>query len=264
MVDVLRRRLDPKTLEAIVPPTPLDDNVPNIEMIDATVLGLATTILRSYPFGYIQEQNGRLVQNIFPKKKNEQQQISGSSKVQLALHTEAAFHPYLPDHVSLFCIRGDENAATTYAMVDNIVDHLDAKTVEVLTAPLFVTSVDDSFRLNGEPDEEVVLPILRHVEEDGRGWEMVYDEALMRGTTPEAERALKELSATVAVCTREVVLETGDMLVIDNKKAVHGRKPFEARYDGTDRWLLRVLTRKELPPSEYMQGAVINYQFGRS
>ena len=233
--------------------------VPPLSHIEAAALNVAQR--HGIPVGYAQEQGGKLVQHIFPKKKNEEQQISGSSKVQLALHTETAFHPYLPDHVLLFCLRGDDSAATTFALVDDIVNHLDAKTVELLTAPMYTTSIDDSFRTNGEPDEEVVMPILRHGE---RGWEMVYDDALMRGTNPAAEYSLKELCATVAVCTQEVVLASGDVMVIDNKKAIHGRKPFKARYDGTDRWLLRVLTRRELPPQEYLDNRVINYQFGRN
>ena len=258
MVEILRSSAQPSVFNENVPPTPLSDLMtPELPHIEAAALSVAKRL--GIPVGYAQEQGGKLVQHIFPKKKNENQQISGSSKVQLALHTETAFHPYKPDHVLLFCLRGDSRAATTFARVEQIVNHLDAKTVEVLSAPLFVTSVDDSFRTNGEADEKIVTPILRN----DAGWEMVYDEALMRGTMPEAQRALEELSATVAICTEEVVLRAGDVLVIDNKKAIHGRKPFAARYDGSDRWLLRVLTRRELPPQEYMDGHVINYKFGR-
>ena len=32
-------------------------------------------------------------------------------------------------------------------------------------------------------------------------------------------------------------LESGDFCFLDNFRVVHGRKPFRARYDGTDRWL---------------------------
>jgi alpha-ketoglutarate-dependent taurine dioxygenase len=44
-----------------------------------------------------------------------------------------------------------------------------------------------------------------------------------------------------------VVLSDGDVLVIDNDRAVHGRSPFVPRYDGTDRWLKRALVVRELP-----------------
>jgi alpha-ketoglutarate-dependent taurine dioxygenase len=56
-------------------------------------------------------------------------------------------------------------------------------------------------------------------------------------------------------------LETGDLLVIDNNKTIHGRKPFQARYDGTDRWVQRILVRKELPPSDQINGHIITTEF---
>jgi L-asparagine oxygenase len=35
-------------------------------------------------------------------------------------------------------------------------------------------------------------------------------------------------------------------MIIDNAVAVHGRLPFEARYDGTDRWLEKLLVRRDI------------------
>ncbi|MBK6763531.1 MAG: TauD/TfdA family dioxygenase [Micrococcales bacterium] len=36
-----------------------------------------------------------------------------------------------------------------------------------------------------------------------------------------------------------MTLKAGDLLVVDNDVAVHGRTPFTPRFDGTDRWLQR-------------------------
>ena len=47
----------------------------------------------------------------------------------------------------------------------------------------------------------------------------------------------------------EVVLRPGDVLFIDNYRVVHGRKPFKARYDGTDRWLKRIGVTRDLRKS---------------
>jgi alpha-ketoglutarate-dependent taurine dioxygenase len=35
-------------------------------------------------------------------------------------------------------------------------------------------------------------------------------------------------------------LQSGDFWFLDNFRVVHGRKPFKARHDGSDRWLKRV------------------------
>jgi alpha-ketoglutarate-dependent taurine dioxygenase len=45
------------------------------------------------------------------------------------------------------------------------------------------------------------------------------------------------------------VLEPGDFCFIDNFQAVHGRKPFKARFDGTDRWLRRINVVRDLRKS---------------
>jgi hypothetical protein len=56
--------------------------------------------------------------------------------------------------------------------------------------------------------------------------------------------------------TKQVVLADGDLLVIDNDHAVHGRTPFIPRYDGTDRWLKRALVVTSLPTDDIV-GRVI-------
>jgi alpha-ketoglutarate-dependent taurine dioxygenase len=47
----------------------------------------------------------------------------------------------------------------------------------------------------------------------------------------------------------DLVLQAGDICFIDNYRAVHGRRPFKARYDGTDRWLKRVNIARDLRKS---------------
>jgi alpha-ketoglutarate-dependent taurine dioxygenase len=59
-----------------------------------------------------------------------------------------------------------------------------------------------------------------------------------------------------------VVLEPGDLLVVDNTVAVHGRSPFPARYDGTDRWLQRAFVVADLAPSAAVRsGRVVRTRF---
>ena len=59
-----------------------------------------------------------------------------------------------------------------------------------------------------------------------------------------------------------MVLEPGDLLVVDNAVAVHGRSPFRARFDGTDRWLQRSFVVGDLAPSAGERiGRVITTRF---
>jgi alpha-ketoglutarate-dependent taurine dioxygenase len=196
-----------------------------------------------------------LIQNILPVHKTENDQISTSSKVTLALHTETSFHPYKPDYVMLLCLRGDPTAVTTYANIDDIIEYLDNETISYLQDPVYLTGIDKSFRESDKEYRQVKLPILKKV---GRNeYNFNYDEDLMYPTNILASMAIDKLAEAVCKCVKEIVLEAGDLLIIDNNKTIHGRKPFQPRYDGTDRWVQRMLVRKELPPREQMNGHIV-------
>ena len=227
-----------------IPPTPTSlEETPQIDQAIASLKKIAYKY--GIATGYKQEQNGRLIQSIFPIQKSETSQISSSSKANLELHTETAFHPYAPSHVILMCLREDPTAFTTFALVDDIVKSLDEETMFYLKEPLFITAIDESFRMNGEPNKNILLPIL--TEKDDK-LSICFDEFFMRGKTFQAQEALDKLLESIKENTKQIALQDGDVLVLDNRKLVHGRKSFKAKYDGTDRWLLRVLTVDKTPP----------------
>ena len=78
---------------------------------------------------------------------------------------------------------------------------------------------------------------------------------------PEVKRALNRLMTELERVQHSVVVEQGSLLVIDNYLAVHGRRPFPVRYDGSDRWLKRMLVsrdlRKATPVSQLVDSRVL-------
>jgi L-asparagine oxygenase len=188
------------------------------------------------PVGYAPEHGGDLVQNISPVEQDAERQVSTSSKSVLAFHTEAAFHPHRPRFLLLLCLRGDPAAATTLCSVQALLDSLSPRDRAVLATPRFTTAPDESYV--GEPSSRRSLPrpILTGDPARPKLW---LDADLMRGTDDEAQAALERLSALAAEQATGVVLEAGDLLVVDNDVAVHGRSPFTPRFDGGDRWLQR-------------------------
>ncbi|MDY7094113.1 MAG: TauD/TfdA family dioxygenase, partial [Acidobacteriota bacterium] len=66
---------------------------------------------------------------------------------------------------------------------------------------------------------------------------------------PEAQEALEALIKILDRDLKDLVLSQGDVCFIDNFQGVHGRKPFKARYDGTDRWMKRVNVVRDLRKS---------------
>jgi alpha-ketoglutarate-dependent taurine dioxygenase len=91
---------------------------------------------------------------------------------------------------------------------------------------------------------------------------MVFDADLMVGTDGEAEAALQRLAQVVEEHHLSVVLQAGDLLVVDNDVAVHGRSPFTPRFDGTDRWLQRAFVVTDLAASaDEREGRVLVTDF---
>jgi alpha-ketoglutarate-dependent taurine dioxygenase len=251
-----------------IPPTPATS------IIDDSITPDSVKVLREYgsilgyPVSYVQEQNGRLIQNLVPVHKTEYQQISTSSKVELEMHTESSFHPFRPSYVLLLCLRGDEAVATTYADDFDIVPKLSNEAISILQKKWFTTQIDQSFRSDGQPDVHIHTPILEKTNTDWMVWKITYDSWFMKAvgdgsdeSRSQAERALQEMRDAVNSSTKEVVLKTGDLLVINNDCTVHGRKPFQPRYDGTDRWVQRMLAIREMPPSEHIDGHMITTKF---
>lgn len=242
-----------------IPTTPPSPTAPTGKDLGSELVLLAVARRLGEPVGYLPEHGGSIVQNLVPTRDAIGRQTSTSSGVDLAFHTETAFHPHRPRYLLLLCLRGDPGAATTLASVDDLLPALAAEVVAELRQPHFRTAVDESF--GGSPDVPVgaARPVLDGTPEHPV---LCWDAELTSGTTPEAQAALEALSTAVAERQRRIVLEAGDLLVVDNARCVHGRSPFTARFDGTDRWLQRSFVVEDLAPSaDDRRGRVIVTDF---
>ncbi len=236
------------------PSTPADKD----SVSEMTLLTVARRL--GQPVGYEPEHGGDLVQNIVPTKTAVDRQTSTSSKVQLMFHTEAAFHPYRPRYLLLLCLRGDPAAQTTLSSIFEVMPQLAADVIDVLFQPRFRTAVDESY-LHGRSN--VLGAPMAVLTGDRRRPSMVFDADLMVGIDEEADDALRALGDATAACHASVALEAGDLLVVDNAVAVHGRSPFAPRFDGTDRWVQRTFVVSDLAPSAAdRRDRVITTHFG--
>ncbi len=237
-----------------VPATPTTTDRPmGISLPAAAMMGVLVATLGEQ-YGFEPERGGQIVQDVLPVAGEERIQSSISSDVRLKDHVEMAFSDHRSDFVVLACLRPDHNriAGTTLASGHRALALLDADTIEVLRQKRFKTAVDESFlRSCGYSDLIWIGPIAVLAGEENRPW-LRADFAETRGvdddeTAAIALLALREAAVSVAVT---VLLEAGDVLVVDNHHAFHGRTPFQARGDGRDRWLLRTYLTRDLARSE--------------
>jgi L-asparagine oxygenase len=245
----------------VVPPTPLRPGSAPKDRVSETVLLAAARVL-GQPVGYQPEHGGNVVQDLSPTPDAVGKQVSTSSGGTLMFHTETAFHQHKPRYLLLLCLRGDPEgvARTTLASIRELVGLLPLGVRRVLHEPRFRTAADESF-VGARPTRVGrPVPVLSGT------WDepfLTFDADLMIGADEEAEAALAELRTLVDERHTGVVLGTGDLLVIDNLLAVHGRSPFTARFDGTDRWLQRAFVVSDLAPSTAdRRGRVVVTRFG--
>jgi L-asparagine oxygenase len=189
---------------------------------------------------YEAEGEGHLVQDIVPVKNMENNQTSVGSTIELEVHTEQAFSRLKPDILSLGCLRGDLNAFTYILPVGRIVEQLDSEEIELLFQPLWKTKVDLSFKLNGhefiDGDVRGPLSILNGSCFDPT---LVFDQDLMFGTNEFAEYMITKIVDIYYNHRIKYNLQPGEIILVDNNRAIHGRSPFFPKYDGNDRFLVR-------------------------
>ncbi len=232
---------------------------------------MLTSALLGEPFGWGTQQDGFLVHDILPIPGREKEQLGSGCEDLLEWHTEDAFHSYCGDYLVLMCMRNPLEIPTTFASLEKVV--LSDEERELLFQPLYPIVPDESHlakfkdreqRVDGTRNqayaqmelmnsETVKIPILSGARESPY---LRIDRFTMG--EPEDERAhaaLEGLAQQIDASIVDLVLKPGDICFIDNYKAVHGRKPFKARYDGRDRWLKRVNVTRDLRRSRHIRTA---------
>ena len=232
-----------------LPATPSDGRrVQNKETFvsEACLSGVSQIIGDIY--GYTTEKEGELIHNVCPVRKGEKTQSNESSKVDLSLHVENVYFDFRPDFVALYCLRQDheKEAFTFTADARTALSMMRPEEIEELQQPVFVTPSPPSHHaaqggvqwsrprplIDGPADAPELLMHLP---------DMKCLEPSIRGTFEKFKAAMND-GRTI----NGVALQPGDLTIVNNRKAAHGRCFFTPRYDGTDRWLQRVYLHTNL------------------
>ncbi|MEY9944738.1 guanitoxin biosynthesis L-enduracididine beta-hydroxylase GntD [Kitasatospora sp. GAS1066B] len=199
-------------------------------------------------FAWSTVQDGSLVQDLMPVRGEELEKNAGSSASVLDLHNEDAFSALRCDYLGLLCLRNDDRIPTVYAPLDPT--RLTVEQRRILAEPRYVLVPDEEhLRRAAERGEQPPAPPRTGVLFGGESAPyLAFDEYFIE-TDPEDEEARAALAALTDQLQRgrsEIALAPGELLIVDNYRAVHGRQPFPARYDGRDRWLKRVSVTRDL------------------
>lgn len=217
-------------------------------------------------FAWATQQDGRFMHDVLPIRGHEHYELGSNSLQHLSWHTEDAFHPCRGDYVALMCLKNPDLVETVVCDGRDI--EWNAVDVETLFEAEFTQLPDNSHRpenaseSTGDPtvdrlrarsfsliqswnDDPVKRPVLFGDPHDPY---LALDPYHMRtdGWPERATAAFQGLCEQIEAHLRGVALRPGDTLFLDNFRAVHGRKSFRARYDGSDRWLKRLNITRNL------------------
>ncbi len=240
---------------------------------------LCSTLLGDI-FGWSSQQAGYLVNDVFPVKGQELEQMGSSSRQELMWHTEDSFHPYRADYIGLMCLRNPYQAATTVASNHGL-SSLTEKQKQILFEPRFVFRSDDSHlekhqassfggkkeaqtadflkkaceKINEMNEKPQAVPVLFG---DNVSPYLCADAIYLTGIDEEAEQAAQAMINLINTELSDLILQAGDICFIDNYRAVHGRRPFTPKFDGTDRWMQRLNITRDLRKSRDMRTSDIS------
>lgn len=198
-------------------------------------------------FNWSTQQGGRIINEILPLKENVGKVISTGSNQLFDLHTEDAFHPCMADYLGFLCIRNPDRVPTIISRLNP--GMLDNSIKSILFQPRFLVKANVSHTVKQVTTPGPVLfghfdsPYLRI---NLNMWDTLEHD-------DEAKAAFDVLATELVKNATDLIFESGDYCYLDNFRVVHGRKPFDAHYDGNDRWLKRVLITNDLRKSRALR-----------
>ncbi|MER8072302.1 hypothetical protein ABTZ59_28830 [Streptomyces sp. NPDC094034] len=206
------------------------------------------------PIGWSSLQDGRIFNDVLPIRGHEDQQTGHGSDADLELHIEDCFSDQRCDALALLCLRNNDKIPNTIVTATDL-DFSDLD-LDVLFSPRFLIRPDSEHLRRADDASEargLARPLLFGSREAPYlRVDVPYTDALPGDVG--AEEAFGALAAQLGERAVTVCLGEGDLLLIDNYRALHGRRTFQARYDGTDRWMRKLTVVRDLRRSRGLRG----------
>jgi L-asparagine oxygenase len=183
--------------------------------------------------------------------------ISEKSQGSMKGHTDAATFPFRgttdpdfpriapsPDVVFLAALRNVDAVPTAVMPLPNILNRLSPEDAQILKGPNIILSAQRTFvkgtqKALGQPHVLDGAPVL-HDGPEGTWVRYTHSQSLpFDENDAAAVAAKKNFEAACLAVTEYVVLKPGDLLLVNNRKALHGRSKVGPAVGGESRWLIR-------------------------
>lgn len=234
-----------------LPPTPVSGGRAVKDNYVAENFSLLIASLLGHPAAFTNEKAGELIANLIPLPGRGHSVSNEGYSVPLDLHSDLVhLGPHTPAFVILACLRGDVRgeAITFHVDARDVLSLLDPEDVAVLRQPRFQIELPASFQRsegNGRSLSDP-MPVI-----SGPSYAPQIA-AEFNSCRPTDEHAARVLTALERACRAPGVatginLQSGDVLLLRNRAALHGRSPFSPQFDsGKQRWLQRLYVMADL------------------
>ncbi|RMU19807.1 putative taurine catabolism dioxygenase [Pseudomonas amygdali pv. lachrymans] len=242
-----------------LPDTPID--FCPVPMAEGTAIAQVTAIaclaaIGSDSVSYGSENQGDLFVNlvVFPPGRGV---FTKKSTEKMSGHTDGVTFPIRgyrdplndriapsPDFVCLSALRNPKEVPTTVMPLDELMKYLSDEHIEELQKPQYLIGSQLTFRdgmvdILGEELEVDDAQLLYAMH--GKWWIRFSHKTTQIANLGEtsAQQAMDALKEACAHCAVPLALEPGDIVLVNNRTALHGRSDPGEEYGGQTRWLLR-------------------------
>ncbi|XYQ55415.1 TauD/TfdA family dioxygenase [Pectobacterium carotovorum] len=269
-------------LEAIFQPYELPDTptdffpVPDVE---GTAIARVTAIaclaaINSSAVSYGSENGGELFVNlvVFPPGRGK---FSDKSAGKMSGHTDGVAFPLRghqdlendriapsPDFVCLSALRNPNLVPTTVMPLEHLMKKLSPEHIKELQKPQYIIGSQLTFRdgmvkILGEElevdDAQLLFPM-------NENWWIRFSHSTTQPAEIDqqpAQEAMDALKSACADCIMVIPLKPGDIALVNNRIALHGRSEPGSEYGGQTRWLLRTygLDVSDILPKQWHEGS---------
>ncbi|WP_241579329.1 TauD/TfdA family dioxygenase [Rosenbergiella nectarea] len=265
-------------LEDIFQPSDLPDTptdfcpVPNVE---GTVLARVTAIaclatINSATVSYGSENEGELFVNlvVFPPGRGK---FTDKSADKMSGHTDGVSFPVRgqhnpmnnriapsPDFVCLSALRNPKQVPTTVMPLDQLMGQLSTEHIEQLQKPQYIIGSQLTFRdgITKILGEELIVDDAQLLFSINQNWWIRFSHSVTQPAEIEQHLAQEAMDSLKNACINsaiELPLQPGDIALVNNRIALHGRSEPGNEYGGQTRWLLRTygLDASDIAPEKW-------------
>ena len=208
-------------------------------------------IIGTYPVSY-KDENDSIIRVVAPRKDSHNESSSQSPFTDLDWHVDAAYRPMfkndmlspMPDYLIFGVIhQGQEQLPITYVALEDVIKELENDDLSIGLSPEFTVLSPDSFK-NRMISKNVPL-----LSKDNNG--SFYNRITLQNTIPQTERAKYFLQKIRSILDQPymqnaVNVEIGDVVILNNKATLHKRDSYEPKWNGKDRYFIRIYSVKDL------------------